>query len=528
MPGSFFSSYVKNTMRADEFIPSGFGDAAARAAAVARAASRSVSPSLLAELAEQHARLPASASRRRALDDLARAGTVAVVTGQQVGLFLGPLYTIYKAATAVVLARALAAETGVRAVPIFWLATEDHDFAEIDHCVVARAGGEPLRLRVDGDGRSDGRQPVARVRLGAAVSTAVEAVAEALRGRPAGAEVAALLRECYQPERTFGEAFAALLATLFADEGLIVFDPRRPAVAQLAARPWRTALERAPAIVARLAERDRALGAAGLAAQVSLRPDSALVFHHGHHGGSSDDGDGPRQLVRAAEAGRLVAELERAPMRFSSSALLRPIVQDSLFPSAAYVGGPAEVSYLAQSAALYDLFDLPVPLVAPRARFRLVDARTRGRLKTLGLAPADLEAPRDALLQRLGATRTRPSPAELRARLWSTPAAELAALAAPLAALDPGLGRALDRTRATVERAIERLLGRYARAAAIRDGEAVAALDRARALVYPDDAPQERVFAFPSFAADAGPRAFIRAIVAAVDPFDPRVRDLDA
>lgn len=516
MPSSFFSSYLAGEMRAGPFLSPGFGDPADRRRAVAGAARRTVAPELRATLEAQDAALPPSAARRQAIADLARPGSAAVLTGQQVGLFLGPLYTIYKAATAVVLARALEAESGVRTVPVFWMATEDHDLAEVDHCAIAPG----VVARLAAAERAHPRQPLANLGLGASVVAAVEQARAALAAQPEGAAIAELLAAHYRPERTFAQAFAAVLATLFADEGLIVFDPRAPAVAALAAPVYRTALRQAPAIAARLGERQAALTAAGIATQVNVR-DAALVFYH------APGPDGDRQRVAAVDQA-LLDELERAPLCFSSSALLRPIVQDTLFPTAAYVGGPAEVSYFAQCSALYDLFGLPVPLVAPRARFRLVDARTRARLQALGLQPADLEQPRDRLLAGLGARRCTPSPAQLRQRLWSAPATELDALAAPFAAIDPELTRALRRTRATVERAVDRLLARYARATLGRDADATLALERCRARLFPDEQPQERVFGFPWFAAAAGARALVTGIVRAVRPFDPIVQDLDA
>ncbi|MDB4968370.1 MAG: hypothetical protein JWN44_4059 [Myxococcales bacterium] len=506
-------------MKPGPFVPSGFGDRDARRQAVARAADRAVAPALIRALEAEDATLPASAARTAAIADLARPGTAAVLTGQQVGLHLGPLYTIYKAATAVVLARALEAETGVRTVPVFWMATEDHDVAEIDHCIVARRGEEPLRLGIEPRGRRHRRQPVANLTLGDDVTAANQALADALEHQPAGPEVSSLVAAHYRPGRTLGQAFGGLLAALFLDEGLIVFDPRRAEVAALSMPAYRTALAHAGEIAARLGARNEALAAAGLASQVNVRDDGALVFHH------VPDGDGSRDVVRCADAIRLLDESD--PLRFSSSALLRPIVQDTLFPTAAYVGGPAEVSYFAQSAVLYDLFGLPVPLVAPRARFRLVDPHSRRRLAALGLSAAEIEQSRDALVQRLGRERCRPAVEEVRARLLATPHAELGSLAESFSSLDPELTRALSRTRATVDRAVARLLARYARAVAAKDAEALDALDRTRALLFPDDAPQERVFAFASFAASDGPRAFIDGILAAVQPFNPIVQDLD-
>jgi uncharacterized protein YllA (UPF0747 family) len=231
--------------------------------------------------------------------------------------------------------------------------------------------------------------------------------------------------------------------------------------------------------------------------------------------------------VRIDDASARAAAIAEAPLAFSSSALLRPIVQDSLFPTAAYVGGPAECSYFAQTAAIYDLFDLPVPLVAPRARFRIVDGRTRARLDALGLKPAEVEQPLDALIAFVGASRPAPlSPDALRAAVLDGPRRALAELPGQIGLNDRQLARAFNRTRATIERAADRLASRYARTLALRDEEGAASLHRLRAVLFPDGEPQERVFAFPSFAADAGPRAFATSILSAVQPFDAAVQDL--
>ena len=417
------------------------------------------------------------------------------------------------------LAEALAVETGTPVVPIFWMATEDHDFAEIDHCSLARGSETPLRLRVSADGRSDARAPVADALLGADVTAAVDAVRETIAGKPAGTEVANLLAAHYLPGRRFGDAFAGLLAALFADEGLLVFHPRTPGVAALAAPIYRHALLHAGAITDRLLTRNAALADAGFEPQVHVRDDAALVFAHDERGG--------RQLVRLDEAPARAADVAADPTRFSSSALLRPIVQDSLFPTAAYVGGPAECSYFGQSATLFDLFDIPVPLVAPRARFRLVDARTRARLTALDLQPADLEQPLDKLLATVGARRPASiQPSELRAAILDAPLDALASLPSRIGVPNRELARAFNRTRATLERAVDRLTARYARTLALRDEAGAGALHRAQALLFPDGEPQERVFAFPSFAADAGARAFVTGILGAVKPFDPAVQDL--
>jgi len=177
---------------------------------------------MLDVLREQQSALPASAARQASLDALAKGGVAVVATGQQVGLFLGPLYTFYKAASAVAVARALAAESGVGCVPLFWLQTEDHDFAEIRTCAVAGPDGKPVRLELAQDREADSRVSVAQRCLGPEIDAVLDQLGSLLDGQPGAEEVLAILRAQYRPGRSLAAAFAGVLATLFADEGLIL------------------------------------------------------------------------------------------------------------------------------------------------------------------------------------------------------------------------------------------------------------------------------------------------------------------
>ncbi len=400
MGRAFSSSYFAGEATARPFLPFDFRDAADRDTRTRAAAGRRASEALIEVLRAQQAALAPSPARAAALDALAAGGTAVVATGQQVGLFLGPLYGFYKAASAVAVARALEADSGVRCVPLFWLQTEDHDFAEIASVAIATSDGGTLRLALDADAGSPARASVAGRRLGAEVSSLVDRLAQALGPSAAAAETMDVLRRHYQPERPIAAAFAGAMAELFADEGLLFFDPRDVRVAALAAPIHRRAIAAADDVVRRLQERSAALAAAGFDEQIPCRPDCALSFFH------PDGPQGDRfRLARRSYvpgvpgawglSGRddiippavLDAALAREPLRFSTSALLRPILQDSLLPTAAYVGGPAEVSYFAQLAPIYDAFELTAPLVVPRARFRCVDASTRRRLAALGINP---------------------------------------------------------------------------------------------------------------------------------------------
>jgi uncharacterized protein YllA (UPF0747 family) len=314
-------------------------------------------------------------------------------------------------------------------------------------------------------------------------------------------------------------------------------------VARLFAPIYHRALVSADAVAEVLLARVAALREAGFTEQVHIRPGSPLVFFHEHAA------TGPRYrlerrgpawaLVGDSDGGtvgheELLATLASDPLRFSTSALLRPIVQDTLLPTVAYVGGPGEINYFAQLGPLYEFFDLPPPLVVPRARFRCVDARTRSLLGRLGLEPRDAERPREELLKTLAAAALPeglPAPEQFATRLLEEFSRELDAFSAGLSGLapplDPKLGDAVRRTRGTALRAVERLTARYRRALGARAELAGARIERLTEFLCPGGEPQERHYSLAYFAAQAGVSAFKAQVFSRLDPYDPAVRDLD-
>lgn len=537
----FASAYLAGEASARGFFARDFRDPADRVERTRVAAARRADPALVAILREQQRTLAPSASRAANLDALAAGDTAVVATGQQVGLFLGPLYSFYKAASAVAVARALEREAGVRCVPLFWLQTEDHDFEEIAAITVADRQGAPTYLGLSEEGPDQARQSIAHRCLGAEIGDLLERLAEILPEGPAAVETLALLRQHYVAGRPIAGAFAATMAALFAAEGLLIFDPRQSGVAALAAPVYRQALRGAAAIEQGLVARGAALAAAGFDQQIAVRDGCSLLFFH------RGDARGPRYRLQRAGADWSLAgadevvpqhELERCLtgdcLRLSTSALLRPIVQDTLWPTAAYVGGPGELNYLAQLAPLYEHFGVEPPLAVPRARFRCLEARTRRLLNALGLEAGDLSRPEPELLALLvdrQATAGRtdgPEPGALRARVVTEVIPAVDELARTVAASRPELSRASERTRGSVAHALTRLLERYTRALAERDTVTRERLARVRAALLPDGVPQERVYAWPSLAGRIGPHAFTRLVMDALaaDPFATEQRDL--
>ncbi|MEI6225795.1 MAG: bacillithiol biosynthesis BshC, partial [Deltaproteobacteria bacterium] len=340
MDMDFFASFIDGASAATELLPASPLDEGAWAAAARRASGRGLAPELLAEIRRQSAAFPASPARERSLEALSRKDATVVVTGQQVGLFLGPLYTLHKAATAISRARLVERLTGLPCIPVFWLQTEDHDWAEIASAeVLVPAGRKVLAL-------PPGPPDLARVSLShrslpAEVDGLVATLAGLLEPLPHAAEVASLVGRHYRSGITPGAAFAGVLDELFAQEGLIVLDPRTPAVSRLAAPVLRRAVLEHAEIGALLAARAAELLARGFSEQVPTRGGTSLAFFHPHGPG------GPRYRLVRDGAGfstpegpvtrdALLSRLEEDPLWFSSSALLRPLVQDTLLPTAAY------------------------------------------------------------------------------------------------------------------------------------------------------------------------------------------------
>jgi bacillithiol biosynthesis cysteine-adding enzyme BshC len=527
---SYHCAYLANGMLADRWWPAGFGDPKAREQCARLAANGPNSPPLpllIEALEEQERELPDSPVRQDNLSALAKKGTAVVATGQQVGLFLGPLYTVYKAATAIAVSRQLTAETQVRCVPLFWLQTEDHDFAEIAHTFLP--GREKTERLVLTDDPSAARMPVADRRLGPEISSLVTRLAEGLMNLPYAKEVVELTDRFYRPGVFLAQAFASTLAALFAEDGLLILNPRHPKVIRLMVPVMRQALLDADKIEKKLEERGRALDEQGFKQQIRLRKGSPLFFFH-HR-------DGARHRLQAAAGGYqsangevlsredLLRLLEEEPHRFSTSALLRPLVQDRLLPTAAYVGGPAELDYYVQAAPLYEEFHCSPPMLVHRAQARLLTPPVMRSLKQLGLIPADLDQLGDAVKLALQKQASPPSDQNVPSQRW---AAELNARLERLMAEagDPILKRAAAKTQESVARALARLIDHYQRLEREQGKTIAGRMLRARVWLRPNDQPQERVYGFAPFAARVGLKAFHDAILKAVVPLDPAIKDI--
>jgi bacillithiol biosynthesis cysteine-adding enzyme BshC len=432
-----------------------------------------------------------------ALELLAKPGTVAVLTGQQVGLFSGPAYTIYKALTAVRLAQKLT-DSGQPAVPIFWLATEDHDLAEVNHAFVFGRDQQPVKVSVDAAGEP--QQPVGTIGLGHAP---LGELREILQPFPFGDEVADLVDRTYAGGVTFGQAFEQLLRTLLAKWGLLFLDPLDHPIRAIAAPFLAEALRRAPDLKGRVLERSKALVADGYHAQVLVDAHSSFFFVL----------DGARRKTLRAENGGgyaskdrfyTVDELAANAEHLSPNALLRPVVQDYLLPTVAYIGGPAELAYLAQSRVIYDELLGRMPVVLARSSFTLLDSRANKLMDRYDLGLPCFFHGEECLREKISAKLI---PAELTAQfqqLQAGTAAGLDQLRGGLTAFDPTLAAALDKSRAKVLYQLGKLEKKAARETLRRDARASEESRYLSGLIFPEKHLQERYYSILPFLAKHG------------------------
>ena len=430
-----------------------------------------------------------------ALELLAQPGTLAVVTGQQVGLFSGPCYTIYKALHAVKLAAWLSAN-GLPAVPVFWLATEDHDFAEVNHAWVFGADHQPRKMEMR---RSAVEQPAGDVAL---VAPPVRELRAALHGLPFGEEVADMVEETYRAGNTMGMAFSELLRRLLAQFDILYLDPMLPAFRALAAPALRSAVAAADLLTAGVLARNRELAEAGYHAQVHVEDHTSFVFllENGKRLALRRAGDDYIHNSRRFTAQEL---MDRAAS-LSPNALLRPVIQDSMLPTVSYVGGPAEIAYLAQSEALYRVLLGRMPVAIPRAGFTILDSRSAKLMERNHLSLGDFFHGETPLKERIASGFVPPALAGRMRESAATVESAVARMRAELIAFDPTLTKALDRSARKIAYQLAKIERKTGREAMRRDEYAARDAASLYGLIYPERHLQERLYSMLPFLAQHG------------------------
>lgn len=468
------------------------------------------------EASQIHARVATALARQqrergaeeaaKAAESLAQPGAIAVVTGQQPVLFGGPLYVLYKALAAIRVAQRLRErrETGPPVVPVFWVASDDHDFAELRSIGVLDEAGALHAVRYE---PSD--EPLGRPAHAIALDETLEGLLASLAGLlPAGAhrdEVMSLLARCYRPGRSLSSAFAELLSALL--PGLVVLDPSDPEIKELAVPVLRRELLESSPTSRLAAEVGRQLLGAGYHQQVPVRPgflNLFVVLEERRRALSFDDGTVEiRGLGRTLPVDEAARMLDRSPGDWSPGVLLRPLTQDALLPTAAYVGGPAEIAYHAQIGPAYQHFGLRRPILVPRPSLTLVEPAQSRALEAERLSLPELQEDPEAIAARW-ARESYPDVEQAFAGAREALTREMETVERTLGALDPTLVAAAASARGRALHQIGTLHDKSVRALKKRDQVRTDRLRRTRDALLPGGAFQERGLAVVSLLARQG------------------------
>ncbi|HLN96900.1 MAG TPA: bacillithiol biosynthesis cysteine-adding enzyme BshC [Pyrinomonadaceae bacterium] len=493
-----FLDYLRDPLALREFYPSAVRfhhELPARAAEVL-AAHETDRNALCDALQDMNSTWGACEETLNNIQLLRDADCLAVVSGQQVGLFSGPLYTIYKALSAVKLAGCLS-QRNTKAVPVFWMATEDHDFPEVATAEFIARDCKLAHVDVSGTLHSEG-QPVGRVSLDTSINQVIDQLLELLPSSEFSGDVETIVREAWSPGRSYGEAFARMMTLLIGHHGLVLLDPLDRRLKTLAAPLYARAALRAPEIAAAVDARSRKLVDAGYHAQVTATENSFPLFLHDKNGARhaltrADDGRYTTKQDGEAYAAEELSRLALAePERFSPNVTLRAVVQDYLLPTVAYYGGAAEIAYFAQTAEVYRLLDRPTTPILPRSSLTMIERHTGRVLERYELSLMDLFAGPENVLKRVVEEHLATETAQSFAKAEETVNGELDQLREQLRNIDPTLADALETGRRKINYQLEGLRSRFHRAQMARDETAQRQLQRAFDQLYPQKELQER------------------------------------
>jgi bacillithiol synthase len=445
------------------------------------------------------------AETARNIDCLERSDCAAILTGQQVGLFTGPIYTIYKALAAIRIAEELKSR-GILSVPVFWMETEDHDLPEAtrrtlasaDHSVGVTDYGDMLFKDAEVPQGS-----VGRMQFPENIRQVVQHYLDHLPDTVWKQEIRLQLETACRPGATFAQSFAQLLSGIFRGSGLILFDPHCPDAKRLARGILQKAIRDADVIRHALLERNKDLEAAGFHAQVSVLENSTVLFYFQ---------DGARYALEKKGSGfslknshgrfsvdSLIQCAEQSPEKFSPNVLLRPLIQDHLFPTAAYVGGSAEVAYFAQIEVLYKTWNRPMPIIWPRNSFTLLEPGISAELDRLGIDVQDCFRGRQCLTEKAlsgsGCLEAASNLETLQERLDQG----LAEIRPEIELVDATLATALETARRKILHNVQRLKSHLIQLEATKDSRISKSLDLLMNHCFPNQKLQERELGIQHF-----------------------------
>jgi len=497
---AFAFAKVEPFFAGDPATPSAWADTITRSQSFKR------QPAEIARvIAAQQAGRNAPAASRESATRLADPATRVVITGQQAGLFGGPLFTLLKAITTMKLAAEVSREHRVPVVPVFWIDAEDHDWPEVSGCTVLDTELAPATVRLE-DLPGAGSSPIARLTLNDAAHTALDQLNTALPDTEFKAELMAALRTAYAPGRSMSAAFGVWLEHVLGPHGLVVYDSSDPASKPLARDVFVKEISQ-PGETARIAAKaGDALVAKGYHAQATL-PDGTVSLFHLNAERAPIRIEGKTAVVgeRSISLDELADETRNHPEHFSPNVLLRPLVQDTVFPTICYVAGPNELAYLGQLKDVYAHFGIPMPLFYQRGTATLADSATLRFLSKYDLPITALRAQDEWALNQLLESQLPPTVEQALTSISSMVDERMAAVASAVPQIDPTLEGAVKSTLGKMQHEVQSLHNKVIQAAKRKDDTLRRQFQRAQALTFPQGHPQEREVGFVWFLNRYGP-----------------------
>lgn len=500
------SDYLRDSPKIRSFFPTDFRNNW-REVLAARSGFSLPRKAVQEALERQNRRRGASAETLANIAKLGDPNTLAVVTGQQAGMLGGPLYTFYKTMTVLKLSDTLQRRyPQYNFIPVFWLEVNDSDFAEINHIHYIDQQNELQRLSL-AEGPHDRLKPIADRKIPAEIAQWRHKLQEDFFDSEFKAAALDRFLGRYQAAHSYSEAFAALLNDFFRKYGLVLIDPTDDALLQLSVPRFQQALDEAPALYARFSDQSEAVQTAGYPAQIKPVPQQTFLFFQDEGGQRvridyRDDGrlalNYPDQIqnVTAAE---LRQRLNATSARLLPNVAMRPLMQDSLLPTAAYVAGPGEITYFAQLGALYRYFDIPMPVIYPRHSLTIVEGKLQKNIRKFALDYPTLLANRPDFIQyyleNFG-DRTLYRALENTGKQIDD---SLAALQKTIESADPTLLNPLEKTRQSIDSNFQKFSSRITRSLEEKSKTEVQQLEKILANLLPANNYQERVLSMVYF-----------------------------
>ena len=491
-----FNDFLYNFDRVSRFYqPSGL-DVSALVARAPKVAAQTFSREAVADaLADQNALAGASDLTFANIERLRQKDSVVVITGQQAGLFTGPLYTVFKALTAIKLAEHLRAH-GLNVVPMFWVASEDHDFEEVNHTRLINREGQLVTITYAGCSPKEGK-PVGHVKLNEKISENIDQMVAALPESEFMPRLVEDLRDSYKAGANFADAFGRMMIKLFGKFGVVLINPLDDRLKAVAGEIYAGAMSNAPEFASRLLNATAQLEASGYHAQVYASASAAPLFmlDEGRRTAMTRHDDG-RFYLKGSEksfgAAELLETVRRCPSCFSPNVTLRPIVQDFLLPTLAYIGGPAEIAYFAQLRPNYGLLNRVDPVALPRASFTLIEKRHAKTMSKYGIKFTDLFAGFEEVMKMVVERSLDQNSATVFDETEKVFDDQLDKLNASLTALDSTLADALKGGREKILYQLHNLRTRFVHNRGKRDETTSQQIERLFAALYPNKNLQER------------------------------------